>query len=109
MGNLERHRFVGRTCEDEFLRAERLYWFFRFACRKLLQLLVQLSCLLQFHCQILAAELEAPVESDGEGTEGDDSEGFEEINDRKLITLHATAQHEVAIETDAQCHERCVD
>ena len=75
----------------------------------LLQFLIQLSRLFQLHGQILVAVLETPIESDGKRAEGDDDEGFEEIDNRKQIALHAVTHGKMAIETDAQCHERRVD
>ena len=64
-----------------------------------------------FHrgAKLLATELESPIESDGKRAEGDDNEGLDEIDDRKQIALHAATHGKMAIETDAQCHERRVD
>jgi hypothetical protein len=53
----------------------------------LLQLFVQQSGLFQFHCQIFASELEAPIESDGEGEEGNDCQRLQIIAQRQLVTF----------------------
>ena len=74
-----------------------------------LQLLVQLSGFFEFCSQITATELEAPVEADGEGEEGDDDQRFQIVAQRELVALDHAAHHKMAIEADEQRHQRCVD
>ena len=112
---MEHHRIIGRASECKLLLEGLFAWLFHWVLRcllwllHLLQLLIQQSRLFQFHRQILATVLKAPVESDGEGAEGDDDKGFKEIDNRKLITLYAVIQYEMAVETDAQSHKRRID
>ena len=115
VGDLERHGFVGRASERELLRAGLFIWLLHFFRRcmlrllHLLQFLIQQPCLFQFHCQILVSELESPIESDGEGEEGDDGQRLQIVAQREPIALHQTAHHKVAIQTDKQGYQRRVD
>ena len=56
-----------------------------------------------------ATELEAPVESNGEGEESDNRLCLQIIPPRQLVVLYQTAHRKMAVYTDEQWHQRRVN
>ena len=68
-----------------------------------------MSHLLQFGCQVMAAELETPIEANDEGAEGDDKQRLEEVAPRHTVILHEVTQKEMSVETEYQRDKKSVN
>ena len=70
---------------------------------------VQLTGFLQLYRQISATEFEAPVESNGEGEEGDNHQRLQIIAHRQSVAFYQITHHEVTVEADEQRHQWRID
>ena len=129
VGNMERDTLAGSAREGNRLGGCRFVFLLRCCWRILLagagcqggcgallgflletlQLLVEQARLLQLGTEEPAAELETPIQTDGEGAEGDDEQGLKEVAPREHVARYQVAHRKMAVQADEQCHQRGVD